>query len=206
MDWATALHEKRQRLVHAMVQARTQGKDRLEQALIAIIGQMGEFESEFQKRIDKNPNEQEVIATLATETRKQWPELWADMAVSLTSGSPDIWVEHEYIITGVQGEHVQRKGAEYIPFESRVNQLETLPLSKETITTIDAIIDTMWEQLQSPVEDTRETLEHWEYAARMHLLSKRFLALYSKVQVDAITAVRKAEEIGQLTQIDNQEA
>jgi hypothetical protein len=206
MNWTTALHEKRQRLVHAMVQARAQGKDRLEQALITIIGQMGEFETEFQKRIQKNQQEHEVIATLADKTRKQWPELWADMAVSLASGCPDIWIEHEYLIIGVQGEHVQRKGKEYISFESRINQLEALPLSQETIKTIDDTIDTMWKQLQPAIEDTRETLTHWEYAARMHLLSKRFLALYSKVQGDAITAVKQAEETGQLTQIDNQEA
>jgi hypothetical protein len=49
-------------------------------------------------------------------------------------------------------------------------------------------------------------MQHWEYAARMHLLSKRFLALYNKVQIDAITAVRKAEEMNELTNIGNNDA
>jgi hypothetical protein len=206
IDWPTAIQQKRQQLVLAMVQAREQGRDQIEQALITVIGQLGEFETEFQKRIQRDDAEQTVIAQLAVEVRKRWPELWADMASSLASGDPTAWLEHSYLVVGVIAEHVQGKGHDQVSFESRLNQLDALPLSQETIAAIDSIIDILWESLQPHVEGTKGTMQHWEYAARMHLLSKRFLALYNKVQIDAITAVRKAEEMNELTNIGNNDA
>lgn len=201
MNWAAALQHKRQQLVHAMVQARRKNAYATEQALITIIGQLGELETEFQVRSEMNEPEHEIIEYLNNVARKKWPNLWADMAASLHAGIPDEWLQHAYVIVNVAGEHIPIEGQEEVSFESRVNQLDSLPLTKPTIEEIDKIIDDLWARLLSPVEESRSEMEHWQYAARMNLLAKRLLALYSKVQLDAINAVKKAEEQGELTKI-----
>lgn len=204
MNWSTALQQKRQRLVHAMVKAREKGSDQAEQALINLIGQLGEFETEFQKQLNNGIAEQDAICDLSEMVRKRWPDLWANIAGSLYDGSPDEWLERSYIIIGINGRHVLHKGQEIVSFESRVNQLEALPVSHETMTLVDSIIDSLWEKLQPHVEESKRTMQHWEYAARMNHLSKRLFALYNKVQLDAIAAVRQAEEAGQLSTIDTE--
>jgi hypothetical protein len=205
MNWSTVLKKKRQRLVHAMVKARAQSNDQAEHALITLIGQLGEFETEFQKHLQMNKTEQDVIIELAPVVRKHWPVLWSDIAGSLYGGSPDEWLGRSYVVIGVNGIRIPTEGQENVTYESRVNQLEALPVSVETVNLVDTIIDTLWENLQPHVEESKQAMPHWEYAARMNHLSKRLFALYNKVQLDAIAAVRKAEEVGQLKQIGTED-
>lgn len=201
IDWLTAIQRKREQFVKGLGKARSLRHDRAEQALITLMDQLADFEAEYRRMQQQEVTEQEMYASLCCTIRRQWPELWADISGSLYANRPEMWLENPYIIIGVMVEHIPADECDQVSLESRINQLDALPLSHKANTLLDEVIEQLCLQLRQQLEDSRPNMAHWEYAACLYQLSKRFLALYNQVQVDAITAIRAAEEAGQMTGI-----
>lgn len=201
MKWMNAIQAKRQQWVAMLARARRRGRDRNEQALTNLMTQLGEFETAYQAHRQSGLSETESIAHLQDTICHQWPELWATMSSYMPDDLPDAWVKNPFVVVADVTEAMIEEGQEFVGFESRMNQLDAMPLSQETITLMHSLVDEAWKSLRQHMDDTRARMEQWEYAACMHRLGTYFLAFYSTLQVEAIAAIKAAEEAGQLTSI-----
>ncbi len=207
MGWHEAIQQKRHQWVKGLVRARDRRDDRSEQALITLMDQLAEFEEAFRAHQNQHQNisEAEVVTLLLQEASTRWPELWATLGTSMYADTPDLWVANRHILVGVMTEPITTDTFDGVSFESRTNQLDALPLTPQAAEILKTAVDEMWQLLTAHIEHARSTLPHWEFAACMHQLGKRFLASYSKVQGEAIMAIYQAEEQGQLITIVDRE-
>lgn len=201
MEWRQAIQKKRQQWVGLLAKARKMGYDRTELTLTNLMTQLGEFETEYDARRQESPPDAALFADLAEHTRRRWPELWATMSNSLVTGSPEAWVENPFVVVVIVTEASMDTPQERVNFDSRMNQLDAMPLSHDTATLIEQVVDESWGLLKQHVEDAQHQMKEWEYAACMHRLGTYFLSFYSRMQAEAITAIKAAEQAGQLTTI-----
>jgi hypothetical protein len=201
MDWETAIQKKRLQWAAAFNRARNQRHDQTEEALTALMTQLAGFEQEYQTHISQGVTEHEVLLHLSEVARKEWPELWVTMADSVYTGNPSAWVENPFVFVGMIVESVHEPGHEPVRFESRKNQLDSLPKPSIEEDVLDSIAFEAWSGLREHIERLQSQTKDWEYAACMHRVSRHVLALYARLQIEAVLAITRAEEAGQLVEI-----